>query len=160
MKEHLVLRSATPDDADRVFAWRNDPLTRRQSIARDALVYEEHVVWFARALANPARVLAIGLSGSAAVGLIRLDFAPHAAELSWMVAPEARGQGHGGQMVRAMTALFGIVPMAATVRSENVFSRRIAEAAGFLLERDAEGLCRYRRSSTDPSRRSQGDSLL
>jgi RimJ/RimL family protein N-acetyltransferase len=54
--------------------------------------------------------------------------------LSWTIAPEHRGKGHGECMVRALLAL-ELGPVFAQIRKTNVASIRIAISVGMNLTR-------------------------
>ncbi len=131
----ITLRPATAEDARRLFDWRNDPETRVNSGDTREIDWAEHVAWLDLTLTGTTRRLFIGESGGRAVGTVRADRANGGWELSWTVAPEARGRGFGRTMVRAMIGtLSGTIR--ARVRRENGPSRRIAEAAGMIFDRE------------------------
>ena len=132
MKADLLLRPATLDDCDRLLACRNDPATRRNSRNSAAVIAEAHGAWLRAVLADPDRRLMIAESGGEPVGTVRADRDAGGWELSWTVAPAARGQGYGARIVAAaMEGLFG--PIRAAIRPENGASLRIAEAVGMTL---------------------------
>lgn len=132
---NVTLRPATADDAERLFDWRNDPDTRANSGDTREIDWPEHVAWLNRALSDPARRIFIVEAVGRPVGTIRADRRNDIWELSWTVAPEARGRGFGRTMVRTLIGrLSGTIH--ARVRRENGPSRRIAEAAGMIQERD------------------------
>lgn len=137
-----MLRPATEADADLLLAWRNDPLTVSQSIDARPVAPREHRRWLARVLADPARRLYVAEVGGRPVGTVRADTGEEGAVLSWTVAPEARGKGLGGRMVRLLA---GSVdgPAVALVKAGNLASRRIAESAGLRAERESHGIVRY-----------------
>lgn len=131
----VILRPATADDAKRLFDWRNDSETRTNSGDTREIDWNDHVAWLERALDDPARRLFIGEATGRAVGTVRADRINDAWELSWTVAPEARGHGFGRAMVRTLiNALSGTIR--ARIRRENGPSKRIAEAAGMIFDRE------------------------
>jgi RimJ/RimL family protein N-acetyltransferase len=142
----LSLRPATEGDSQNLFVWRNDPETRRSSVHTDPVPLKEHQVWLKCSLANPNRRLLIAESGRRAVGTVRLDFDPTEDtehwELSWTVAPEARGQGFGREMVRAAIEQFSFA-MKARIRVDNLASQKIATAAGFKLQTEEAGITHW-----------------
>ena len=137
MKAELRLRPATLDDSDRLLVWRNDPATRRSSRNSEAVIAEAHGAWLRAVLADPDRRLMIAESGGEPVGTVRADRDAGGWELSWTVAPAARGKGYGARIVAAaMEGLFGLIR--AAIRPENGASLRIAEAVGMtMLRKDA-----------------------
>lgn len=128
----MVIRPATMHDARLLHRWRNDPLTRATSIDGAEVAWETHLAWLEASLSNPARTILIAESGGVAVGTVRID-AGAETELSWTVAPEQRGQGHGTRML-AMAAPAG--PLIARIKRDNPASQHIAAAAGFTLRDD------------------------
>lgn len=116
-----------------LLAWRNDPLTREASVNADLVAWESHVDWLSALLENPGRTLLVAQTDRP-VGAVRIDRGDEV-EMSWTVAPDARGQGHGRAMVAA-AAPEG--PAVAYIKRTNGASQRIASAAGFVLARDGE----------------------
>jgi RimJ/RimL family protein N-acetyltransferase len=127
----MKLRPATLDDAKLLFDWRNDPLTREASITTEPVAWEGHLKWLQATLQNPRRALLIAETDRP-VGSVRIDWG-EPTELSWTVAPEARGQGVGRAMVSAAVPDGMVI---AHIKQENVGSQKIAEAAGFRLVHD------------------------
>jgi len=128
----LHLRPATMDDAKILFDWRNDPLTRQHSHNSGEVPWKSHLAWLQTSLANPARTLYVAESDGTAVGTVRADLLEGGEyELSWTVAPEARGKGFGKQMVLqfAREMLSG-KRLLAEVKRGNIASEKIAQALG------------------------------
>lgn len=137
---HFSFRKATMADAERLLSWRNDPETRANSLETRPITREEHLVWLSKSIADTARVLLIAESNGAAVGTVRIDKREGAHELSWTVAPEARGKGVGTALVSQALKLSLLTGKKIVVRikQSNAASRRIAEKAGFKKTKDAE----------------------
>ena len=66
----MTLRPATLADADRLLAWRNDPLTRAMSINQNEVKFADHIAWLKRRLAagNPPWIYEVA---GIAVGTVR-----------------------------------------------------------------------------------------
>ena len=143
----MVLRPAELNDADRLFQWRNDPLTRDASRHGRELGREEHQAWLEDSVSRPDRQLLIAEVDGVAVGTVRADRGDDGCEISWTVAPAARGQGIGQRMVSQLVAqLEG--RLWSEVRSGNQASSRIAESAGMRLVNESEGVKYYVRDQT------------
>src|SRR3989344_6369332 len=128
----LHLRPASMDDAKALFAWRNDPETRRNSINTEPVAWEGHVAWLTKSLEMPTRKLYVAEVGGIPVGTVRADLLEGGEyELSWTVAPESRGKGFGKQMVLqfAREMLSG-KRLLAEVKRGNIASEKIAQALG------------------------------
>ena len=146
MAGKIEVRDATTADAPLLRAWRNDPETRRASHNPAAVGEAEHTAWPAASLASPDRLLLVAQSGDEPVGVVRADRDPGADtwELSWTVAPAARGRGVAKAMVRLLAdRLPG--PLRAEVRAGNTASIRVAEHAGLTLDREHDGVLHFRR---------------
>lgn len=127
----LILRLATIDDSRRLFEWRNDLETRRNSRTQGPLDPIKHEEWLRASLTNPARKIYIAEENGVPVGTVRLDDTGDFVEVSWTVAPEARGRGLGKEIVLLFRST--VVPTAkiqAAVRKGNVASEKIAAALG------------------------------
>lgn len=138
-QKDLHLRLASPDDADLLLAWRNDPVTRQASHSTAEVTADEHAAWLQRALENPKRQIFMAMEGDEAVAMVRADQDDGVYELSWSVAPSQRGRGLGKRAVRLLAdRLEG--PLRAEVKEGNVASQRIAESVAMRLERQQDGV--------------------
>lgn len=140
----LVLRSASLDDAQLLLDWRNDAATRHASHTTDAVDIDTHVAWLSRSLDDPARHLYIAEQDGRAVGTVRADLRDGVHELSWTVAPEARGQGIAKRMVAELTRRLD-EPIRAEIKPGHLASIRVAEHVGMTLDREVDGVLHYRR---------------
>lgn len=131
----MILRAATLEDAKLLFDWRNDPLTRANSINEDEVPWDTHVAWLTGSLKLEDRKLLIASNGEP-VGTVRLDIRPNETELSWTVSPGHRGKGYGKEMVCLAAA--GNVGLIAHIKRQNIPSQIIAKSAGFTLVEDGD----------------------
>lgn len=106
----MRLRPADRDDWARLFAWRNDPVTREHVANTAPVPLETHMQWLETVLEGmrlerPEMQLYIGCDGSRGVtpfvGTVRLDinYATREAEISVTVDPGLRGRGYGYLLV-------------------------------------------------------------
>jgi RimJ/RimL family protein N-acetyltransferase len=136
----ITLRPASFDDADLLLAWRNDPLSRLASRNTALVKQDEHRAWLSRTLASADHRLMIAEEHGGPAGVVRADRIAQGWELSWTVAPEARGRGIGARMlVMFVEQLEG--RLIAMIRKDNAASRRMASAAGLaqIAPADASG---------------------
>lgn len=133
----FILRPATMDDARLLHAWRNDSETRKASRNSDPVSWREHEAWLSAAIASPDRLIRIVWDAHKPVGVVRADRSPEGWELSWTVAPEARGRGIGQRMLRQFAAGFD-GRLTAIIRKDNIASAKIAVAAGFVCAGPAD----------------------
>ena len=144
-----VLRVAEPRDSGDLLAWRNDPVTRANSRNTDPIARDSHEAWLGRALADPDRRIWVAEADGRKLGTVSAAVTgADAVEVSITVAPDQRGRGVGGAMLRACVAETartwpdrGIV---ATVRVENAVSRRLFERCDFVATGEQDGFVNYR----------------
>ena len=99
LQEPLQVRPARTDDAERVFAWRNDERTRRFSHDSRPLTLEAHLQWFRECLRDSQRVLLIGEAGQRPVGVLRYDIERDIATTSIYLDPALHGRGYGSSLL-------------------------------------------------------------
>lgn len=136
----IALRPATTADAELLLAWANDPVTRAAGFHRQAIDPATHGRWLAARLADPAARLFVGLDAyGRPVGQLRLDAGPDGrVEVGISVAPEARGQGVGHDLLRAGLDAAHTDPAlrvdvyVARIRPDNEASIRLFTKVGFL----------------------------
>ena len=147
MKDEMVLRCASIDDADRLFQWRSDPVTRRASRDDRPIDRETHYIWLNDAIADSKRGLWVAEVNGKAVGTCRADIEEGVSVISWTIAPDSRGQGFGKRMVQQLLSqLEGCIR--AEIRGGNEASKRVAEAAGLTMVGEKDGFKHYARSES------------
>lgn len=139
----LDFRLVQESDALMLKSWRNDEVTRQNS-RRRAYITEPAKEWLATfASERQSRKLFIALKNSVPVGLVYTDTGEDGfCEISYIIAPEQRGQGLGVLMVSSFVRrhLVG-VRIKAFIYEGNVASEKIAKAIGLraLHRSSAEG---------------------
>jgi RimJ/RimL family protein N-acetyltransferase len=123
----MEIRPATFNDAQRLFEWRNDPLTRAMFKNSDIVEWHSHVDWLTARLCRTNPNLFIAEVSGRAVGTFRVDDG----ELSYTIAPDDRGRGFGREMLVKVREMFG--PMRAEIYERNVASMKIAAHAGHAI---------------------------
>lgn len=129
----LRLRKACETDAERLFAWANDPLTRNQSFQSDPIRWADHTAWLARCLADPGTrmLIAEDLHGKA-LGQVRFQAQVEAEVISVGLAPEMRGHGLGWRIIaKACASLAPSRHVHAYIKAGNEASLRAFARAGF-----------------------------
>jgi RimJ/RimL family protein N-acetyltransferase len=144
--DEIKFRTVVMDDAQILLEWRNDPLTRKFSKNGQKISMKEHVKWLRTSLSNSKRKIFIVQYNGVPVGTIRTDEIERVTELSWTVAPEARGQGIGKRMVAIFVKRIK-GPVKAEVKANNEASKHIAEHAGMKFYNEENGIFYYRKTA-------------
>ena len=139
-----MLRPATMKDVDLLYEWRNDPVVRRASHQQSEIELSSHHVWLRESLENSGRKIFVAEKNGVPVGTVRSDFSDGVHELSWTIAPGARGQGLGARMVALLAGLIQ-GPIRAEIGVGNVASVRIAEKVGMVLVCTKDGIMHFRK---------------
>lgn len=143
----LKFRKAKMSDWATLLNWRNDAASRQFSRNHDRVSAPTHRAWLRACLRNCHRRLLIAEIGGELVGTVRIDY-EDPAEISWTVAPHARGRGFGKLIVHSILEDFD-APIKAVITKDNLPSRRIAESAGFVIvAEDGEWLTFLRTSKS------------
>ncbi len=146
----MNVRRAHAGDAADLWAWRNDPHTRAMSISSAEVSWSEHLAWFTRALADPARAIYIGIDAGEPIGMCRFDFGADAtADVSINLAPHVRGRGLSVALLRAAIDAVRAtreVALTATIRLDNGASIACFTACGFIRTGNDDVFGFFRRS--------------
>lgn len=153
----IRVRAAGPSDAYALWLWANDPETRGGSFAGAEIRWADHVQWLTARLTDDSSVILVGEDDSRPIGLVRFDTKDgwRTARLSYVVAPEARGQGWGTPLVqRGLTHLIGLhseVAVWAEVKPTNERSLRVFRGLGW-TEETAGDVTTFRRGRAGGAR--------
>lgn len=132
----LDMRPATMADADQLFDWANDPITRAWSRSTDLIPREDHDRWmqFNVLQGYPQHLVMIADSDYGSVGVVRFDAEKRDVmryRVSITVAPQFRGQGLAHGVLAEACRLMQDSTLLAEINSANARSRRIFEKCGF-----------------------------
>lgn len=130
------LRRVTEEDSDLLLAWANDPVVRNNAFSQDPISHRTHEEWFRRKLQSMDTAIFIALDkDDQPAGQVRFDREGDAAEVDISVAASQRGGGLGVEILRlGIAKLFhttDIKKINASVKSENIASKKMFEQAGF-----------------------------
>ncbi|MBB5831185.1 GNAT family N-acetyltransferase [Brachybacterium aquaticum] len=144
--DRLVLRRGRSEDAAQVWPWYGLPEVQEWTTTLSATL-EEHQQWWDRTLDS----CVVGLQGGRIVVTGKLErqdawsqadmreqAAGQKAELGWVLAPSAQGQGLGTEFAAALLDIavdgLGVHRVEASCFAENLASRRVMEKIGLRLE--------------------------
>ncbi|HEY9584295.1 MAG TPA: GNAT family N-acetyltransferase [Candidatus Paceibacterota bacterium] len=136
----MTLKKATIEDAKMLLDWRNDPLTRAQSINTDEIKLADHEAWLKKTLDNSDRELFVAYEDGVPVGTCRIDRESNGGEsifeLSWTIAPSARGKGMGKKMLGELINVPKLKgqKLKAVIRPDNLASIKMAEHFSFIRQ--------------------------
>jgi RimJ/RimL family protein N-acetyltransferase len=140
----IDLREATIDDEAAFLELANDELTRENSFNRGVISPSIHHAWFQRKLADRenAKLFAVE-TGVLTLGYARFEAIDDRWQISYALAPYARGFGLGKTALRKAIERLGAVKLTAKVKETNAASCKTFEALGFIGERDENGVVTY-----------------
>ena len=138
---NLVARNAVLEDAVIIYEWANDEETRRQSFNPERILYENHVAWFKKKIADDNCIFLVFEQDNdlrEPVGSIRLDFeGDNKYRLSYQIAPKMRGNGYGKQMLFSLEKVLkeeynmNDILIEAEVKRQNIASCKCFERNGY-----------------------------
>lgn len=140
----IELRPVSIDDADMLLDWRNDPETRKFSVNMAKVKKKNHLLWLVGILNCRHRKIFIAEYNGSPVGTVRSDYHENFHELSWTIAPNARGKGLGKKMVAKFAGTIE-EPILAKIKKGNDASIHIAEYAGMTFEKKKKKFLYYTR---------------
>lgn len=134
------VRPAVADDAEMLFTWKNEPAARASSINRAPVSWRDHLAWFRAGLAGDRRRIFIAEWDGAPAGAVRFDVANEGAVVSLVLAPELRGRGLAADILAAGIAAFPAARLEASIRADNLASRKVFARNGFVFDGEADGI--------------------
>jgi RimJ/RimL family protein N-acetyltransferase len=144
------LRIATMNDADDLFAWRNDAETLAWSRSTEPVARDDHQRWmeFNVQYGYPAHMVMIAENDLGSLGVVRFDADRSDGmvyKTSITIAPKHRGQGHSLEILSQACAYMHESILDAEIRRDNLRSRKIFAQCGFELAEVSSDFVHYRR---------------
>jgi UDP-2,4-diacetamido-2,4,6-trideoxy-beta-L-altropyranose hydrolase len=135
----IEMRMANADDSAKLFEWRNHPSIRSVSRNTEPVTWEEHQKWFDTVMSSKDRVLLIGQSDKAPVGVVRFDKQEEDAEISIYLVPDANHSGQGRNLLLSAEQWIeekrpDIKYIRASVIGSNKHSQKLFLAAGYQVD--------------------------
>ena len=136
--ERLTLRGIDETDAAAIVLWRSDPAVYRYFLSPHGITEAEHLRWYReRYLPNEDRCdwMCLRQSDGARIGVFGLIRENGSAEVSYLLAPEARGHGYAQEAVLALLCYakteWGARNATAEIHRDNAPSLALAKRLGF-----------------------------
>ena len=144
----IEARLVNNNDCEEIFAWRNDPVTRKSFFNSDLICREDHISWFSKIQKSKnSLIIILSLYGSK-VGMVRYDCINKTSIVSINTNPEKRGMGFATEMLTQSEIFLRNnsnfpYPLVANILKENKISIRIFEKAGYQLESQDDNHLKY-----------------
>jgi RimJ/RimL family protein N-acetyltransferase len=144
----MLLRFAEAGDLEDLFSWRNDPKTREMSLIPSEVSMPDHEAWYRRKLLDDNCLLLIAEQNGQKIGVVRFDMLPELqrAEVSINLNPDFRGKRLSQRLLKKAVEMFRgqfDADIAAIVKENNLASRKIFDANGFIQVSNSDGNVRY-----------------
>ena len=134
----IRLRPAESRDMRAVFELSNDPVVRANSIHKDQIPWEAHVVWFNRAIDDPETVFLVAETDAGDfVGQIRFSRRGGNWVTSISVVPWFRGRGMAKQILENAMLHIPHGRFIAEIAADNERSKRLFASIGFAESKSA-----------------------
>lgn len=135
----IEIRTATADDSERLFVWRNHPAIRAVSRNSDPIERMDHEHWLTSVLNDQSRCLLIGELDGVPVGVVRFDIHNHEAEVSIYLVPDVNNSGCGRGLLQSAEVWMKknrreVNTLRAQVLGANERSHHLFLAAGYEVE--------------------------
>ena len=137
------MRLATIKDREQIYKWRNEPYNIKLGITQKPVSWQEHCIWFNKALDRNQILLWI-VDGC---GWVRLDKQGDRANISIYLIDSCRSKGKGTKAIKQACSdglmLWDIKSVHAFIRLNNIKSQREFIKAGFTEVNDSGGHKEY-----------------
>lgn len=137
----LSLRKVNAEDVDLLYEWANDATVRQNAFHTEPILYENHVKWFAKTLADKSVHHYILCDGETPVGQIRLNAVNGVAVIDYSIGAQYRGKGYGSRLLAlvkeqiALDKISDVTKLVGQVKYENHASARAFEKCGFVQKK-------------------------
>ena len=139
---NVELIKAQKKDWKTLLNWRNDELTRKNSLSSETINTEEHKIWFFNSILSGKRIIYIVKIDNQNVGTVRVDKEEEGSVISWTVAPEHRGKGYAKKTVKKLIeTLDGKI--IAVIKKSNIASIKVAEYCNMSILKEKKELRYY-----------------
>ena len=134
----IKVREAVLEDAEILFAWRNDPFLVSKSSSQKKVQWDGHLEWFKDTIEGDYRKIYVVCKEEQPIGQIRFDlYSKHTAIVSAYLSPEFIGKGwgktaiHNGCLAMFFYEQWNVQIVIACIRSNNAASQYVFLKVGF-----------------------------
>lgn len=130
------LRLANKSDVQLIFNWANDDLVRENSLHKDKIKWDNHIIWFRNKLLSNETFIFILEEGSSSIGQIRFDKEKDYYTVDYSVDKHYRGKGFGQKiLIKSLIKIREIedydITIKAIVLKSNISSQKVFQKVGF-----------------------------
>jgi UDP-2,4-diacetamido-2,4,6-trideoxy-beta-L-altropyranose hydrolase len=135
---NLTIRKAWLTDAQLLFHWANDAITRENSFHTEPIIWDQHLAWIEKKLADINCYLFIIYSEDKPAGTVRIE-RDEETIIGITVAPEFRGKKLGAKLIKMACEQFWLSndqAIFAYIKIDNNASKKAFENAGFRFNKN------------------------
>ena len=150
MKVEIVTANLSHSRA--IWEWRNDPVTKSMFRSKELVSWEDHSNWFQKTLANPNRIMYVGITEKLPIGIVSFDSINNledSFEISININPLERSKGLGLKLLKNALHILkqertSAKKILAEVKKENPASNRLFMSCDFIpLQTSESGFNSY-----------------
>lgn len=131
------LKSATIKDRELIFNWRNEIITRKNSLNKKLISKEDHNNWYSKVLKLENIHIYIFLNNQNPVGMIRFEKKSNKIEINYLIDKDYRKKGYSVTMIKMGIQKISLIwpkkTFQATVLGDNKPSHKALLNIGFSL---------------------------
>lgn len=135
----IYLREVNIDDAEMLYAWRNDETVRKSSFSEEIIEFPSHLAWLNRTLKSKDVLFYILVDDSKNVGQIRVNTDGKLGTISYSIDASFRNKGYGKKILELLEdkliySVYNIKKLQGLVKKENIASQKAFEKLGYVKE--------------------------
>lgn len=142
MKEtHLRLNTATKNDCNDIWLWRNHPDARKNFFNEKTVSWQDHRKWFYSKINDPGTRIYLAVLKEDKIGVIRFEIKGSLVKVSVNLNPDFFGKGLGSKVIRFGTEKFLNETkvkkrIIAETKRDNIASQKAFAKAGYRIAKE------------------------
>ncbi|HIQ89873.1 TPA: GNAT family N-acetyltransferase [Candidatus Galligastranaerophilus faecipullorum] len=127
-------RLARFDDIKNIFELSNDKDVRKNSLNKEYIKWENHVIWFKDRLLNPLPFYIIEDNRQNFIAQVRFEKENGNVFISLSILKSCRGKGLGTKIIKECTKKSNFKKVYALIKSSNIQSQKAFIKAGYIKD--------------------------
>lgn len=132
----VIIRICPKKYLEKVWQWRNDPLTRKMSRNNERISWQDHLDWFLKVQKNPRHYCFLGFIEKEPIGIVRFDYFDEGTfEIGVNLAPIHRKKGLSYPLVEKaiehLCSCTEVKMILAEVKNINIASNKLFQKLQF-----------------------------